>query len=380
VIPAAALFHPSFGETPLERALAGARSAAMIDQLGALRRAGVESVYIVTPPSEAERLPGRLATEAAVVRAGGDRFHFGETLARLIRERGIRGLVYFGSGSGVLLDDHRIARLVEFAARSNPAALFNNYYSCDFAAIAAAGAIAALALPEIDNALGFALSDAGVPCYALPRCAETQFDVDTPVDLSLLSASSRGGPALQRFLEASPVPHPTLPALLPLLADRSAHVGLLGRVNPAAWAAFESEVACRTSGWSEGRGMRAAPLRGTPLLQRTLREDGPDAFLRRLAGSVDGALVDTRVLLDDGGPPPSSGVRFACDLFRLNEVGDPRWRAFGAAAAAVPIPIVLGGHSLVSGGLYLLAGACWKGRDLPRRLHPESFPWEKESS
>jgi len=377
MIPAAALFHPPFGETPPERSLAAARSAAMIDQVRGLRRAGVKSIYVVTAPSEARRLPSELAAE--VLETDGDPFHFGETLSWLIRDRRIGGLVYFGSGSGVLLDDRQIARLVEFAARTEPAALFNNFYSCDFAAITDASTVQAIALPETDNALGFALSDAGVPCYALPRCVETQFDLDTPVDLFLLRASGRGGPSFRRTFASSSLRHPTLARLLRLLADRSAHVGLLGRVNPATWAQFESEVACRTSGWVEGRGMRAAPLRGVPLLQQTLRADGAETVVRRLSRSVDGAVIDTRVLLDDGGPSPPAGVRFASDLFRLEETTDPRWRAFTAAAAAAPIPIVLGGHCLVSGGLYLLADACWKGRDLPRRLHPESFAWEKES-
>ena len=94
--------------------------------------------------------------------------------------------------------------------------------------------------------------------------------------------------------------------------------------------------------------------------------------------SCDAALIDTRPLLSTGRTLPSPDVRFNSDLLQPEAVNDPHWKTFTEAALESQIPILLGGHSLVSGGLYLLARACWKGRDLPRRLHPDPFDWEKE--
>ena len=75
---------------------------------------------------------------------------------------------------------------------------------------------------------------------------------------------------------------------------------------------------------------------------------------------------------------PSPDVRFSSDLLQPNLVTDALWRDFTKAAIEAPIPILLGGHSAVSGGLYLLVDSCWKGRDLLRRLHPEPFDPDKE--
>ena len=51
-----------------------------------------------------------------------------------------------------------------------------------------------------------------------------------------------------------------------------------------------------------------------------------------------------------------------------HEIRDPFIRAFTEAAMACPVPVVLGGHSLVSGGLPVLVEAAWErsGMDLQR--------------
>jgi hypothetical protein len=51
---------------------------------------------------------------------------------------------------------------------------------------------------------------------------------------------------------------------------------------------------------------------------------------------------------------PSPADRFNSDLRRPNDIADSFLRNFTAAALAAPIPVVLGGHSLVSGGLLAL--------------------------
>lgn len=83
---------------------------------------------------------------------------------------------------------------------------------------------------------------------------------------------------------------------------------------------------------------------------------GPDGFFEELAQVADVALIDTRVLMASAGAYPSDADRFASDLFLIDDIEDPWLRAFTAAAARAPLPVLLGGHGIVAGGLYALAG------------------------
>ena len=59
--------------------------------------------------------------------------------------------------------------------------------------------------------------------------------------------------------------------------------------------------------------------------------------------------------------------RFAADLGLAERIEDPGLREFVRAANGSPVPVVLGGHSLVAGGLMLLNDWAWEQRDGVRR-------------
>ncbi len=370
----AVIMHPPFGDSPGERVVNEARVAAIFDLVELLRRVGVDDVLVVSREESLRDIPARLLPPGVTP------FHFGAELKWLISRFGIERLIYFGSGNGMLLSEAQLELLVEFTARPQPSALFNNFYSCDFAAVSRAGALLTAELPPIDNALGFALADSGFSCFSLPRDLSTQFDIDTPTDLFLLAAAEIGGDHLRAALARHDLRHPKLAGLSALLTSRSAHVYLIGRANPRNWVQFETSVACRTSGLAEGRGMRAYPEGRGTLTGQLVHRDGVAAFIARLAASCDGALIDTRPLLSQAGSLPPPADRFSSDLLRPDLIQDRIWEEFTRAVIEAPIPIVLGGHSLLSGGLHLLPKIAWKGRDLPRRLHPETIDWEKELS
>ena len=387
---AAYIFHPPFGDSEIERLVEAGRLAGIRDLVQILRDVGLKPT-LLTPARSDGSFPLSDLGLSLFETGGIESFDFGASLRNVIRQTRPHGFLYFGSGSGVLLSRDQVEGLRNFAAGDRGGAVFNNFYSCDFAAVSDATALLDIALPRTDNPLGLALADAGVPCFALERSAETQFDLDTPIDLMILRESVRGGRSVRTLLEERDLSHPFLSRILEFLTDRSALVYLLGRVSPRTWADIEDHIACRTGGAIEGRGMQSGVCSHLPVLQHVLRNDGPRAFFRSLADACDGALIDTRPLLADSVSSstgtrthrfilPEAAVRFASDLLRPEAVSDPNWRSFTQAACEATIPVVLGGHSIVSGGLYLLADACWKGRDLDRRLHPQPFDPKKERS
>ncbi len=365
----AVIFHAPSGDSAIERVVASARQASAADLILSIQ----DLVPIVVVVGDLESPDLAHSPDTHIVPAGQDGdFHFGETLQRIIRQFDLESLIYFGSGSGTLLSQGQLEDVVLFAQRDEEAALFNNFYSCDFAAFTSPSRLLELPLPESDNGIGFLLADAGVRCYSLPRSLASQFDLDTPIDLLLVDRAEKGGPRLRRFLREQAWEHPTLSGVCEALVERTALVYLVGRVSPVTWQMFERQVACRTAGIIEGRGMKAYSDRHAPIMASLIHQRGFKKLFAALADSADAAIIDSRPLLVDG-ELPSPHDRFSSDLFRTSEVENPRWAEFTQSALECTIPILLGGHSLVSGGLYLLSEICWKGRDLPRRLHPDPY-------
>jgi hypothetical protein len=79
-------------------------------------------------------------------------------------------------------------------------------------------------------------------------------------------------------------------------------------------------------------------------------------------------VIDTRVLLAHRhglveSAWPAAEDRFASDLLRPSDIADPWLRALTESAATSPAdhPILFGGHTMVNGGLRLLAGRARAG-------------------
>lgn len=294
---------------------------------------------------------------------------FGARLRRLAAAAGTPGLVVLGSGAMALARPADYRAFVAAAASDLPRALANNRYSAD--AVAVAGAAVLSDLPDLpaDNALPRWLEEvAGYRVDELRRRPRLGIDLDSPADVLLaggaLPAAAAGSPLYARLM-----------AVRSVLRDRRCELTVAGRSSSGTLAALERHAASRVRALIEERGLRAAsrlaqawdtsPAASTArppasALGLLLDRDGPEGLGRLLARLGDAAVVDTRVLLahrlsadEDAWPPPED--RFASDLLLPERIADPWLRALTAAAVAAPIPILLGGHTLVGPGLRLLA-------------------------
>lgn len=352
------ILHPEPGPEagPIERWVSSARAELAGRHRLGFSRAGSPDVTIVGAPP--------------------DDTPFGARLREIVRTDRPAGLVVLGSGAIPLATGRDYADLVAAAGSEVPRALTNNRYSADVVAVSCAAAL--LDVPDLpgDNALPRWLAEvAGFEVADLRRRWRLAIDVDGPLELVLLG---REAPA---DLDLGAL-QGRLAAVRSVASDPRAELVVSGRVSTATLTWLGRRVPARIRAFVEERGLRAssrlamADARATgikdgagilPAAQRPpasmlgmlLEREGPDAIGTILAELGEAAVVDTRVLLAhrlgaDERAWPAAEDRFASDLLLADRIRDPWLRALTSAASSGPVPILLGGHSLVGPGIRLV--------------------------
>lgn len=370
----------SDSQSPLEVFVLDTQRAATLDLLRVAAYTGAfDRAFLVT---EDEILAGRAAAEVQgknsslqliIERADETSpgvFHLGRTLRALCERHSIRRVVYTGGGSLPLVNPDMLTDLARVAGGANPCVVSNNLYSADHLAFWPASALDRIELPSTDNNLAWLLHyKAGLPFAILPRTLNSDFDIDTPVDLATLWLYSR--PPLDTALgEHLRGVLARVPAQLPLLLDRveqayrvmstrRAEVLVAGRVSSWVWRRLEVNLPCQTRIISEERGMQASgrEARGEVRSMLGMYTDmaGITGLLFMLGQVCNAAFLDSRVLFAHRGLSVSRPDRFASDALLPGEIADPWVRELTEAASASELPVILGGHSLISGGLWALS-------------------------
>lgn len=343
------------------------------------RALGVSNLGPIVVATNSDELARRLSPYRVHVDLDppGEPFHFGRRLQELIARHGLARCFYLGGGAGPLLPAADLAAVADEILAADRLLVTNNFYSSDFAAFTPTSALDDLPPPDNDNELAWLLGeDVGLPIRELPRCGATQFDVDTPLDLLTLAIHPETGAHTRAYLDSLALDISPLEAALPLMLDRDATILVAGRVSSATWGYLERETACSTRVLSEERGMRASgrQARGEvrSLLGCYLDAVGLPRFFEALASMAQAIFLDSRVIFAHRGLWPSAADRFYSDLRQPDQVDDPFVRALTQAAMDAPVPVIMGGHSLVAGGMYALVEAAWaRGHDVPRHVIPE---------
>jgi len=358
--PTLIVFLGGFGSSEAARLVDGARTAASFDAIDAWCAAEPEGQAIVVTDD-----PELRANTAGVLidHDTGD-FHFGRRLAGVIRRHSIERAVYIGGGSVPLFGASDFAGV---AARvTDGVAVTNNLFSSDLIAFPVnERVLATIEAVARDNSLAHALKDdAGLDMQSLERTVATQFDIDTPTDVCVLALTGEGGRRLQTQLASLNLDLERYRAVLPLFLDTTKQIIVAGRVGTHSWSYLERETACRVRLFAEERGMeadgRALSGEARSLVGYHLDAVGLERFFETLAELGDAAFIDTRVLLAHKHIEASREDRFLSDLGRWEGIGDPFLRDFTRAAVDAPMPVLMGGHSLMAGGLMALNEYAWR--------------------
>ena len=364
------LFFGRHGASDVELKLDSIRIAIGAVLARRAREAGYDPVVVVARDGEAA---------SAFRNAGADvdtdesePFHFGSELVRIVDQRKLRRVCATGAGAGALLRVDQLRAMREELEGAEALVLSNNYYSADLVAFTPTSALGAIALPATDNPLPRLLHEqAGLRSRQLERSSATLLDVDTPADATVLRRHPDCPPELMAIDAWESELGERIDALMRLVTTPERELVVAGRVGAPVWTYLESQTACRVRMLAEERGMQAAGRdisgRARTALGFLYERVGPHAFFERMRELGDGMLFDTRVLFAHLGWRPTPPERFASDLFDVGNIGGHALREFTAAARAAPFPLLLGGHTLVSGVLWTMVEAAWSG-------HPEPAP------
>jgi hypothetical protein len=377
--PTLVVFAGGFGTHPAERLVDQARLAATLDALEAWlthNPAHGNAILVTDDPNilQGQSLPG------LTIDADDGPYHFGRRLAGVIRRHNLEAVIYVGAGSVPFFTVEDFANSAAPIAQG--VAVTNNLYSSDMVAFPVREeALKVISTLDRDNALARALHEqASIRVKEPRRTIATQFDIDAPTDVAVLSLVAgvpvdlpRGipnhalGPRLRGQVATIAGDIDRYRALLPVFLDATKQLLVAGRVGSHAWRYLERETACRVRLFAEERGMeadnRADKGLARSLLGLHIEAVGVDRFFAELPELCDAALIDTRVLLAHNRITASRSDRFLSDLGQPEQIEEPFLRDFTRAALHAPIPVLLGGHSLMSGDLMLLNEHAWSLRD-----------------
>jgi hypothetical protein len=362
--PVLLIFHGATGNGEAERMLAQARVAAAMNSARSALAAGFEAVIVATDDAALfDAAPANVLVDAD---RAGDVFDFGARLRGLVQRYGLQRPAVMGSGSVPLLGVEEFQLIVEQLDARDGRFVTNNFFSADLTAWTPGDAVLSAGEFSRDNVLPRRLRDeAGLAPVILPRTTATQFDLDTPSDLAVLALTEGLAPGLAAAADEARGTADRYRAFLPLLCDRNAEIVVAGRVGSMTWQHLERETACRVRMFSEERGLAtaAAGHRAHSALGFLLEEIGIQRFFERMALLGDALVLDTRVIEAHLGLAPSREDRFQSDLLRFEAIEDDFLGRFTEGAAKAPIPVLLGGHSLVAGGLMALNDVAWREND-----------------
>lgn len=321
-----------------------------------------------------------LEAEILLMPRPGEIFQFGRALQQVITQAGIgldEAIIYLGAGAGALLSDVEWTALLDTVQNNPRSVTANNYFSADLVGWQPAQAISWVeqaALDGGDNNLAWGLCrQAGLTWRTfLPantRTFGTQFDLDTPSDAAILKLwlsrqTETKWSLLHQFLQQTTA-FDAMPAsrVLEALSDFNQEVLVSGRISGQTHRLLESKSWGQTRIISEERGMRASGReeagRVVSLLGGLLQNLGAQPFLAEFLPLIcQAAILDSRVLFAHQRLKPSRRDRFNSDALQSEFVHDSVVRAFTETTQATiinqNIPILLGGHTVVAGGLLLL--------------------------
>ncbi len=245
----------------------------------------------------------------------------------------------------------------------------NRMFSCDWIGVPDGRLLEVVAPERVDNRFALMVRDR-CEVESFPRSARSLLDVDTPADLVVLKMAMQAGSLElgaatrsellgQRELDR---PLQTAMAVFDVMTHPNAELFVAGRVSGSDWAIVDRDTSCRVRILSEERGLRTRGKRAASILGALYEQMGPARFVEQLRELGSAVIWDTRPLFSHLGWDVSRYDRFAADLGRWELIEHEELQRL--VWELVDKRVLMGGHSLVSGGMLAGIDAAWTHREL----------------
>ena len=290
-------------------------------------------------------------------------FDFGGTLKHIISSFNVEKALYISGAGSPVMTALEFASIATTLNESDDLVYVNNVQSADIV-----GWVPANRLLNIesemrdDNSLGYILRrDGQLHRRLMPHSVGVHFDIDTPTDILMAKLLRLGGERTLAALDALPANWNLEPyeRVQNILAQRDFVPGLWmsGRIGGPVIQQINTFILARLRVMSEERGMKSMgkEQQVNSFVGSFIAEAGISAFFKYLEQSVHVALIDTRPLFMHFKQAQTEHDRFMSDLGLWQEIEEEWIRDFTRAATECSIPVILGGHTLILGGIWALS-------------------------
>ncbi len=358
------IFEGGATYSPLEERFRQVRKAVVIDQVIKAQKAGLDNIVLCTPYTDLAEQAKDYGVTVELEEPDEGKFHLGKRLQSVVSRRNLAKVLYMGGAAAPLISANELEYLRHLLTDHQGVVIANNYFSADIIGFTPGCTVDGLDLPAIDNSLPSVLVHQGeLRFIPLQRSLGLQFDLDTPGDLLALAVHPRVGYHAKQALEAAAFDISRCEQIKQVIGDPLAELVVFGRVGSLLFKYLDEGTRCRIRLYSEERGLKAlgrdVRQEGVSLFARLIESLGYGQFFQFLSEICQGAVLDTRIIFSHFNWNLSQSDRFYSDLGIVDEITHPGLRAFTQAAYNAPIPLMLGGHSLVTGGLWALIEASY---------------------
>ncbi len=365
----AVIFEGSQPKSRVEEMMVRVREAALLDNLEKMQQVPfLDRVYLHTNRPELVDPAKELGVKVLLNYTGPDQFHYGRELQAAVKQHRLERVFCLNGAGCPLVTVTELNMICRKLLHREQFVYTNNTQSVDMIAFTVPENFDSAELPAKDNSLAMTLRDQlGLEMELMPHTLGLLFDIDTPADLLVLSEGPFAGLRTRRVLDSLGLDGGKLAAAKAVLKDEYEDVALIGRVGAPVIERLNALLKLRLRVFSEERGMKSLGRieagEVISLLGLLLDHAGLESFFDYLSRVARCAFIDSRVLMYHYKYNFSDRERFLSDLGLWQEIEHPWLSEFTRLAGECPVPVILGGHSLVSGSLWALTCELAPGSD-----------------